>query len=307
MAWMIPPSVANILWLPASVVLQMSDWTVLQIVQQLNSFLGSPIEIYGEEYYEYYGVASELWRYSQGAGTFGFLLRFYLWARLGLIGGCLIVLGILFRGRKVKDADIDTFCADHIKNLKWMALRKLGIDESQVKEISPIQFDSYCYEEIPAAMPVRTRVGKDGRLRTSNYHAVIFLFSADQIYRFSLVFSLLEDEQVEETDECFYSDVVSIYTKSCTFARDVEKVKKSGTINMIVSFLFSPCVTLLKILRLWKHSKTKTKFEKFRLFTSGSEESHIVATISDVNMEAAARSIQGMKSLLRSKKQQSQR
>jgi hypothetical protein len=244
-----------------------------------------------------------------------------------LIGLALIVAGIWGirrsnnKANRITDTEIDRECQNYVKDLKSRALQKLGIDDDQVKEILPIQFGSYCYEDIPSAtQPVRDKIGRDERLRTSNYHSVIFLFSAEQVYRYSLIFSLLEDEELEETDECFYSDVVSVNTVSGTLAPKTSKQSKrlKGVARWIVCGLallglwwwglpplYFMIVAGLAFIWLWKRKpakKNKTTFETFRLFTSGPGESKISATISDIDMAAAERSIQGMKNLVRDKK-----
>lgn len=151
-----------------------------------------------------------------------------------------------------------------------MALKKLGIDEDQVKEASPIFFDGYYYEDIPGAGEWDCKK-EDGVFRSSNYNAVQFFFSADQVYCYQLRFSFVRDKLQETTDEYFYRDIVSVSTQSdsTNWVRD----DKSGNVQV--------------------------SFEKFKLTTSGG--TSIEATV--FNLGEKERAIQGMKNLLRSKKQ----
>lgn len=181
------------------------------------------------------------------------------------IGGAIIYSKIA--GRPT-DSEIDQICQEQIKNLKEQALKKLGIDEDQVKEATPIQFDGYCYENISTAWLYHR--GKDRRDRSSNYEAVMFLFSAEQIYCYKYKFSIIAEEKRESTEEYFYRDVVAASTAS------ESKTYKS------------------------KDGEVTINFEFFKLTTSGG--TSISAAIFD--MGNADRGINSMKSLLRNKKQQ---
>jgi len=225
---------------------------------------------------------------------------------VGIIGIGILALGILWivktvQGNSATDADIDYACHAYANNLKSRALEKLGIDEEQAREIEPIHFGFYCSEEIPGAMyPVRYKVGKDDRLRFSNYRAAIFFFSSDQVYYYSRTFSLLEDEKLETTDECFYGDIVSVCTASGILT-DLETEKNKKTlVKILLTF-----IPLNLLIWLGLITKQKTRFETFTLTTSGSTE--MSALIADISIASTERSIEGMKNLLRSKKQHLER
>jgi len=171
----------------------------------------------------------------------------------------------------VTGQDLDKICADYLKSdVESMALKKLGIDKSQVMEVAPICFDGYYYKELKTSKP-RIKKGSDGKERSSHYNAVMFFFSADQVYCYQLRFSLLEDKKQEATDELFYRDIVSVSTTSDTISYG------SGD------------------------KKSTISFEEFTLTTSGGTK--MDATIADI--ETAEHSIQEMRNLLRRKKQQS--
>jgi len=142
---------------------------------------------------------------------------------VGIVIGLVVIgLGVLLIVKTVNynknrtiitDAEIDTTCADHLKNLKSMAIKKHSIDEDQVKEYDPLQFEGYYYERLPNAA-FQYKKGDDGKLRSSNYNAVMFLFSSEQVFCYEYKFSLLEDKKQEKTDEYFYKDIVSVSTQS---------------------------------------------------------------------------------------------
>ena len=208
---------------------------------------------------------------------------------------------------RVTDEEIDETCADYIRyNLKSMALEKLGIVEEQVQEAEPIQVSGYFYRAFdPRAQylklhplaPRAEKRGQDGALRTSSYNAVMYFFTQDQVLGYEFVFSLLEDKKQERTDEYFYGDIVSISTDRSPaddgVASAAQAISQLGGIGAIAKLL-------------WGTKKPSAKidyFETFRLTTSGG--TYIEATFSDSG--TFKRSIDGMKGLLRSKKQHLQR
>jgi hypothetical protein len=174
----------------------------------------------------------------------------------------------------VTDNDIDKVCENHLKNLKSMAINKLGIDEDQVEEAPPISFCWYHYDALMQVKP-QYKMGADGTLRSSHYKGLIYLFSAEQIYYYEYRFSLLEDKKQEMTDEYFYNDVVSVSTKSDIITYGDENATFGGTVHSV-------------------------NVETFTLTTSGG--TSVGATLR--NIEDAQDTINAMKNLLRSKKQQ---
>lgn len=166
------------------------------------------------------------------------------------------------------DNEIDQTCKDKAKNIKTQALKKLGLDEDQVTEADPIIFDGYYYKNIRSGCLYRK--GKDNIVRSSTYEAVMFFFSAEQVYCYEYRFSIVADEKQESTEEYFYRDIVSAATKSEAVTYKIDG--KDESFN----------------------------YEQFKLTTSGG--TSIGASILDLG--TAERSINAMKSLLRSKKQQ---
>ncbi|MCL2711011.1 MAG: hypothetical protein FWE95_09025 [Planctomycetaceae bacterium] len=130
----------------------------------------------------------------------------------------------------VTDAEIDEVVSNYFKdNLKSMALHKLGVDEEQVQEISPIHIGNYYFNDIPTASSVKRKTGKDGRNRASHYEVLTFLFSADQVYCYRLRFSLLEGKKQETTDEYFYRDIVSVSADSVGDIYEFKLTTSGGT------------------------------------------------------------------------------
>jgi len=151
-------------------------------------------------------------------------------------------------------------------------------------------------------------MGKDRRFRASNYKAAIFFFSADQVYSYELAFSLLDYEQRESTSDNFYGDIVDVSTATDTVIyRSVAATLLGLTtmVKMIKAILGSVVYEFLSAI-LFGTQTEKIKFGEFVLTTSGG--TTVGATIStNIDPAIAERSIQGMKNLIRDKKQHLQR
>lgn len=194
--------------------------------------------------------------------------RVTLWG-LAMAGGGAVAYRFKKSVKPPTDSGIDQICIDQIRNFKETALAKLGLDEDQITEATPIQFDGYYDKRIHSACFYK--IGGDRRYRTSNYEAVIFFFSVEQVYCYTYRFSIIANEKQETTDEYFYRDIVSVSTASDT--------------------------------KTYKNARGKQEtanYEYFTLTTSGG--TTITAAIR--NIGDADRAINGMKSLLRNKKQQ---
>lgn len=161
------------------------------------------------------------------------------------------------------DKDIDAAVTSQLANMKARALKKLGIDEEEVNEIAPISFDGYVYNHADIMK------GKDGIYRSSKYQSVMFLFSANEVHCFTYDFSITENSQKESTDVYFYKDIVSVSTQT------------EGTEYSI-----------------GKNKSSKFDYEYFKLTTTGGTS----ISCSVRNADDAQRSINGMRSLIKSKK-----
>ena len=254
------------------------------------------------------------------SGMYYFLIGFLIGLVVLATGTVLIIKTV--RSKKVTDTEMDQICADYVsKNLKSMALKKLGIDEDQIQAVAPIQFHGYYYKNLSSdrsdslsvrdlktlisstqhQFPVQYKMGKDMRFRASNYKATIFFFSADQVYYYGLAFSLLANERRENTSDNFYGDIVDVTTVSDTVIHRSGLAAIPSLAKLFETMLGSVLFGFVSALLFG--TKTETiKFDEFTLTTSGG--TTVGATISD--MATAERSIQGMKNMVRSKKQEQQ-
>lgn len=186
----------------------------------------------------------------------------------------LIILSIVtmiyfLKEQHITDEDIDQFCLDNINGIEDKSLKKLGLDKEQVSLISPIVISGYFFSKI--LTDPFYRQGLDQKDRSSNYQVSVLFFSDDQVFSYTYTFSLIYDEEKSRTDEYFYKDIVSISTS-----------------NDIVDFIDN------------RRQKKSANIHQFVLTTSGGTSICNSLMSYDDNIE---KSIQGMKQLIRQKKQ----
>jgi hypothetical protein len=114
--------------------------------------------------------------------------------------------------KKVSDEEYDTMVGDVIKGLKAKekAMAKIGLDASELKEIEPIHFEGHRFEK------AYSKIGKDGKWRSSAYQISWLFFSATQVYLYQYTFNMDEDGKKEATEEYFYKDITNFSTSSDT-------------------------------------------------------------------------------------------
>lgn len=95
-------------------------------------------------------------------------------------------------------------------NLKARALGKIGLDEKDISEISPAQFEGYVFGKAFA------KKRADGAWVSSAYQVAWLFFSSTQVYVYRYTFNMDNDRTKEDTDEFFYKDVTSFSTSSET-------------------------------------------------------------------------------------------
>lgn len=145
-------------------------------------------------------------------GFYGFVGFFNILFLLIGVGG--LVLLICFSKTKttyVSDEQYDSNVKSQLFNLKTQAVNALGIDETEVQEIEPIEFDGYAYKDVE-----KVRKGNDGRFRSNKYQSVIILFSANEAHVYKFTYDTTANKHTEETEVYFYKDIVSVSTSSDT-------------------------------------------------------------------------------------------
>ena len=126
-------------------------------------------------------------------------------------GGC-------FSKKNISDEEYDQMVKNKVAslNLKQKALDKLGIDESQVKEIPPCELPYWYFEK----NKTWSKTGIDDHIRSSAYQVTWLFFSHKQVYIYQYIFNMDEDGKKEKTGEYFWKDI----TNFSTTTEDIEVI-----------------------------------------------------------------------------------
>ena len=157
------------------------------------------------------------------------------------------------------------------------ALKKLGIDEDQVREIAPVCFEGYRYE-YSKLRPYTTFV--EGSFYSSMYEVTWLFFGDDQVYVHNYAFDTTDNTVMDTTQEYFYKDITAFATRSDSVQRKLWIVKKDG------------CA------RTRESQSKNVETDMFRIVVPGE-----VFECAYRNVENASQQISAMKQKLREKKQ----
>jgi len=96
------------------------------------------------------------------------------------------------------------------KDYRKIAIDKIGLDESELNEIEPVDFDNWTYENAYG------KRGKDNKWRSSAYQISWLFFSSTQVYLYQNTIHFDKDDKKELTEEYFYKDITNFSTSSDT-------------------------------------------------------------------------------------------
>jgi hypothetical protein len=98
------------------------------------------------------------------------------------------------------------------QDFKKKALDKIGLDESELKEIDPVHFEGWAYGKIVSY----AKRGKDGNWRSSAYQVSWLFFSSTQVYLYQNTIHFDKDDKKVVTEEYFYKDITNFSTSTDT-------------------------------------------------------------------------------------------
>lgn len=192
----------------------------------------------------------------------------------------LIFLPSLFSKSSIKAAEFDARVNAKCDEAKKRVFATLGIDQSQVKEAAPIITRSYLKSDL---MRIDQKTGK---VWSNLYRVSIVLFGAEEVFCYTYTFCMTQESMFEETDEYFYSDIVSIKQSKqrVTYVKEPSDVEKK--------------------LATRKKTSYSSDIYQYNAFTiqSSSGDSKEFAYSGANNIESINKSINGMKQLIREKK-----
>lgn len=119
-----------------------------------------------------------------------------------------------FLTKRITDAEYDNIVVSTIKdsNFKQKALAKIGLDESQVNEIEPVNFEGWLFGKNVGW----AKYGLDNKARSSAYQITWLFFSSSQVYIYKQTINFDKDDKKVATEEYFYKDITNFSTVTDT-------------------------------------------------------------------------------------------
>ena len=155
-----------------------------------------------------------------------------------------IIIGLILLGsgifvivnwtKRPSDQEIDSVIDKLLKKVRSEALKKSGMDESEIVG-EPVLITGPQFWDIAGA-EVHWKKGNDGILRFTPMNSTVINFTPNQLLSFQCVLDLITGNTLNQsTDEFFYKDVVSVSTK--TISKTIQL--KDGPVQMNDAETFS--------------------------------------------------------------------
>ena len=128
------------------------------------------------------------------------------------------------RKKPISDGEYDEMVRYVLSNydFRQKALGKIGLDEDELKEIDPVHFEGYQFDKNSLS-----KQGDDGKWRSSKYQVSWLFFSTQQVFLYQYTFNMDEDGKKEATEEYFYKDITNFSTSSDTVETAVYNKEKN--------------------------------------------------------------------------------
>ncbi len=120
-------------------------------------------------------------------------------------------------------------------DFRQMALNKIALDEEELKEIEPVHFEGFVFDKNSLSKHC-----EDGKWRSSKYQVTWIFFNVSQLFIYQYTFNTNQDGKSERTEEYFYKDITSFSTSSDTVETSVfNPVTKLSSIENVDSNRFA--------------------------------------------------------------------
>lgn len=130
--------------------------------------------------------------------------------------------------KPISDEEYDAMVMKELKktDFKKRALEKIGLDEDQLKEIEPVHFEGFVYDDNSFSK----KSEKDGLWCSSKYQVSWLFFSSTQLYLYQNTFNMDRHDKKELTLEYFYKDITNFTSSSDTVQSRVWDYKEHKTV-----------------------------------------------------------------------------
>ena len=114
-------------------------------------------------------------------------------------------------------------------NLRQRAIEKIGLDESQIMEIPPVNLNFFHRRgDDVISKWEETDIEGIWRYVSNKFHVTWIFFSATQIYTYTYVLDTISDNAVESTRDFFYKDITCIRTEHEVEEHIIERKQGCG-------------------------------------------------------------------------------
>ena len=148
-----------------------------------------------------------------------------------LIGIILLIIGGLiiynFIKKSISDEEYDNSIKSALSKVENDALENLDIDKAEIQEVEPITFKCFNYDTFD-----NIKKGKDGKIRTDRYKAVIIYPTQNELNTYEYDFSTTEELKMKTGTTYFYKDIVSISVSTKT--RSISNMQNKK-INLVLN------------------------------------------------------------------------
>lgn len=212
----------------------------------------------------------------------GFLVGIRIPGSSPILGIILLIIGglIIYRfiGKSISDEEYDNSIKSALSKVENDALENLDIDKAEIQEVEPITFKCFNYDTFD-----NIKKGKDGKIRTDRYKAVIIYPTQNELNTYEYDFSTTEELKMKTGTTYFYKDIVSISVSTKT--RSISNIQnKKINLNKIADKFADKFV-----------ENTIITYEDLRIITKG-------GSSLNVSLIGQNDSIKALRTLLKEKK-----
>ena len=141
--------------------------------------------------------------------------------------------GKIFSGIKMTDYEQKVSKRLGALNLKKRAIEQIGLDESEINEISPIALGGYVWDDfnerdLDDVVLVRT---ENNHAVSSRFSVTWIFFSQTQMYCYEYIFDMISDRIWERTMDFFYQDITCFILNKNLVQRVTDKGSKGCLSN----------------------------------------------------------------------------
>lgn len=132
---------------------------------------------------------------------------------IGIIAGTVLIVISAGKSenqrRTLSDDSYDSLVKNLIDKRASNAKEYLGLDESEIMEIEPIELSGYIFSGAQ-----RYKMGNDRLYRSNLFEKAIIFFTRNEVHMYKATVDSITGKTTENTEVLFYEDIVSVSTEN---------------------------------------------------------------------------------------------